>query len=273
MTQAIIDSHAHVFAKHLPLAQERRYAPGYDATLEQYLQLLDQHAVKYGVLIQPSFLGTDNRYLLEALRQSAGRCVGVAVVDPNCTLQELRALRDQHIKGIRLNLFGAASVDLHQAHWQRLFKNIKTLDMHVELHAALPMLEQYIAPILSHDVALVIDHFGRPVIDASLDVEPFAYLFSLANNDRVFIKASAIYRILKQPQAEQLNQLLSLFISTFSSEKMMWASDWPHTQHESVHTFSDSLSWALQHVQRPQDRHHILYQTAATLYNIKGDNI
>ncbi|AFK61602.1 amidohydrolase 2 [Advenella kashmirensis WT001] len=53
----------------------------------------------------------------------------------------------------------------------------------------------------------------------------------------------------------------------------MWGSDWPHTQHESEHRFSDSLNWALQHIQRPQDRQNILYRTAAAFYNIKGDDI
>ncbi|RZT99309.1 putative TIM-barrel fold metal-dependent hydrolase [Advenella incenata] len=272
MPQAVIDSHAHVFSRDLPLAPGRRYAPNYDATLEQYLALLDQHQVAYGVLVQPSFLGTDNSYMLEALHKSAGRCVGVAVVDPACHLEELVALRAQRVKGIRLNLFGAGTVDLHQAHWQQLFAHIKALDMHVELHAPSSMLERYIAPIMANDVALVVDHFGRPAMDQPFQIDPLAYLLSLADNDRIFIKVSAIYRIFRQPQADSLNRLLSLFIRTFSSEKLMWGSDWPHTQHETEHRFSDSLNWALQHIQQPRDRQNILYRTAAAFYNIKGDD-
>jgi len=33
-----IDSHAHVFSRELNLAAARRYTPGYDATLAQYLK-------------------------------------------------------------------------------------------------------------------------------------------------------------------------------------------------------------------------------------------
>ena len=36
-----IDSHAHVFAHGLPLAAARRHAPDYEATLAEYLALLD----------------------------------------------------------------------------------------------------------------------------------------------------------------------------------------------------------------------------------------
>ncbi len=273
MPQAVIDSHAHVFSRDLPLTPGRRYAPSYDATLDQYLALLDQHQVAYGVLVQPSFLGTDNSYMLNALHKSGGRCVGVAVVDPACHIEALAALRAQGIRGIRLNLFGADAVDLRQGHWQQLFTHINALDMHIELHAPSSMLEHYIAPILVHDVALVIDHFGRPETDLLCQTDRLAYLLSLADKDRIFIKVSAIYRIFRQPQADSLNRLLSLFIRTFSSEKLMWGSDWPHTQHESEYRFSDSLDWALQRIQRPQDRQNILYRTAAAFYNIKGDDI
>ncbi len=273
MQQTVIDSHAHVFSTDLPLAPGRRYAPGYDATLDQYLTLLDRHNVSCGVLVQPSFLGTDNSYVLEALRRSAGRCVGVAVVDPACNIEELSALQAQGIRGIRLNLIGARAVDLRQAHWQQLFAHLRALDMHVELHAPSLMLEHYIAPIIANDVVVVVDHFGRPAMDDSFDTAQLAYLLSLADNDRIFIKVSAVYRIFRQPQADSLGRLLSLFIRTFSSKKLMWGSDWPHTQHEAEYQFSDSLNWALQHIQRPQDRQNILYHTAAAFYNISGDDI
>jgi len=62
-----IDTHAHVFLKNLPLVPGHRYTITYDASLDQYLAMLDRHGMSNGVLIQPSFLGTDNRYLLSAL--------------------------------------------------------------------------------------------------------------------------------------------------------------------------------------------------------------
>src|SRR5438876_523740 len=62
-----IDSHAHVFSRGLKLAATRRYAPDYDATLAEYLNHLGAHGLSHGVLVQPSFLGTDNSYLLPAL--------------------------------------------------------------------------------------------------------------------------------------------------------------------------------------------------------------
>ena len=67
-----IDSHAHVFKRGLPLSDTRRYAPDYDATPEQYIEILDRNGVSNAVLVQPSFFGTDNSYMVEALKHLAG---------------------------------------------------------------------------------------------------------------------------------------------------------------------------------------------------------
>jgi predicted TIM-barrel fold metal-dependent hydrolase len=69
-----IDSHAHVFSRDLHLIGARRYTPEYDATLGQYLEHLQTHGLSHGVLVQPSFLGTDNSYLLAALKQRRSSC-------------------------------------------------------------------------------------------------------------------------------------------------------------------------------------------------------
>src|ERR1700752_4066277 len=77
-----IDAHAHVFVRGLPLAPTRRHAPDYDATLTAYSALLQRHAISHAVLVQPSFLGTDNSFFLDVLKRFPDRFRGVAVVDP-----------------------------------------------------------------------------------------------------------------------------------------------------------------------------------------------
>ncbi len=309
MQQAIIDSHAHVFNRNLPLASVRRYAPDYDATLTEYLEQLDHHHICHGVLVQPSFLGTNNDYMLKALQESAGRCVGVAVVSPDCSIEDLLALRESNVRGIRLNLFGTHGIDLQQAAWQQLFSRLKALDMHVELHAPMTSLASHIPPIIAHDVDLVVDHFGRPALgksagqahaaqesgvrtgavqtggmqqaalqedaqqDTLFDTDQFDFLFSLCGSDHLFIKLSAIYRLFDSVQTDNVKALLDRFLGTFSSEKLMWGSDWPHTQFESSSSFNDSLAWALQYIDQPVDRQNIFYNTAASFYKIQGDKV
>lgn len=93
-----IDAHAHVFSKDLSLASGRRYSPDYDATVQAYLANLSEHGLSHGVLVQPSFLGTDNRFLLDALAQAPDRLRGVAVVDTDISRGAL-----QHMAGWALS--------------------------------------------------------------------------------------------------------------------------------------------------------------------------
>ena len=64
-----VDSHAHVFERGFPLVSRRRHAHDYDALLDDYLALLDTRDISHGVLVQPSFLDTDNSYFVDALRR------------------------------------------------------------------------------------------------------------------------------------------------------------------------------------------------------------
>ena len=95
-----IDCHAHIFERGLGLAGNRRYAPDYDATLADYLVNLDANGCSHGVLVQPSFLGTDNSYLIAALKRHAGRLRGIAVIEPTLSAGQLEELDETGIVGI-----------------------------------------------------------------------------------------------------------------------------------------------------------------------------
>lgn len=157
-----IDTHAHVFRQGLALADTRRHTPDYDATLTQYLALLDAHGVARGVLVQPSFLGTDNSHLVAALRAAAGRLRGVAVVSPDIAAADLLALAEAGVAGIRLNLIGLPLPALDQPAWQELLAHVNTLGWHVEVHLQASRLPAIMPALLAAGCRVVIDHFGHP---------------------------------------------------------------------------------------------------------------
>ena len=106
-----VDCHAHVFKRGLPLADVRRYAPDYYATPEDYIKVLDANGVSHAVLVQPSFLGTDNHYLLDVLRRYP-RFRGIA-----------RGSADKAaVVGIRLDLSSATHPQLDIEPWPALLK-------------------------------------------------------------------------------------------------------------------------------------------------------
>src|SRR2546423_15539446 len=87
-----IDCHAHVMRRDAPLAPDRHSAPKRDCSVEEYLRVLDVHGISHGVLTAPSFYGTDNSLLLNALDRAAGRLRGTVNVAPGVDRQTLQAM-------------------------------------------------------------------------------------------------------------------------------------------------------------------------------------
>ena len=71
------DCHAHVIgpAGLYPFVDDRAYTPP-DATLQDYLHVVDTLGFQRIVLVQPSMHGTDNTVMLDALKtaRAAGHC-------------------------------------------------------------------------------------------------------------------------------------------------------------------------------------------------------
>src|SRR3981081_2714036 len=101
---AAIDTHAHAFTLDAEWARERRYTPDQAAPIADYLAQLDGAGVAQGVLVQPSFLGTDNRYLVQCLAAWPDRLRGIVVVDPSCDEATMTAMSAGHVVGLRLNV-------------------------------------------------------------------------------------------------------------------------------------------------------------------------
>ncbi len=226
-----IDAHAHVFHRGLTLADERRYAPDYDAPLDEYLAQLDCAGISHGVLVQPSFLGTDNNYLLNCISTARSRLRGVAVVDPAIGSEDLRALDRGGIVGIRLNLVGRPLPALAANHWTRLFAAIADLGWHVELQRCAADLPELATRLLESGVTVVIDHFALLDPLRGTDDPAFAAVQRLGACGRVWVKLSAPYRNGPHGHAFAL-QAYPSFRDAFGLKRLMWGSDWPHTQFE-----------------------------------------
>ena len=229
-----IDGHAHVFSRELDLTSARRYSPDYDATLAMYQHNLQGHGLSHGVLVQPSFLGTDNRYLLNALRQAPEQLRGVVVVDREISRSELDEMDRLGVVGIRLNLMGKALPDFSEPQWAVLFSHIAELDWHVELHRHVADLPGLIRALMPFGVKVVIDHFGRPDARLGLDQPGFRELIELGLGGRLWMKVSGIYR-LEGSEVQNLHfarTALPLLVQSFGQQRLVWGSDWPHTQHE-----------------------------------------
>ncbi len=262
-----IDTHAHVFARGLPMADVRRYTPAYDVTVEEYLARLDAHGMSHGVLVQPSFLGSDNGYLLQAIARAPQRLRGIAMVDADIDDAQLQALQQGGVVGVRFNLVGGAPLPDFSGAWRDTLTRIAALGWQVEIHREAADLPRVLEPLLALGLKVVVDHFGR--VDAALGVDDpgFRYLLSTGPSRQVWVKLSAQYRNGgSEGGARFAGQAWPLLRQHFGPDRLLWGSDWPHTQHESMTSYADSWRRFESLVSDEADRRCITSETAAQLF-------
>lgn len=262
-----IDSHAHVFLKSLSMAQHHRYVPDYDAPLAQYLALLDHYGMTNAVIVQPSFLGSDNSFLLSALHAQPQRLRGIVVIDPETDLHALADMKDSGCVGIRLNLIGLPDPDLTGAIWQRALLKLKDLDWLVEIQVEAARLEAILNPILRSGVRIVVDHFGRPDPGLGVNSPGFQYLLSVGKTRRVWVKLSGAYRNGPDGRGEEIAmQAMPLLREAFDLNHLVWGSDWPHTQFEKTTSYEAAYQLLLKLLPKEGDRQIILWDSSAQLF-------
>jgi len=271
-----VDTHAHVFERHLPFAEPRRYTPAYDATLDDYLAQLDAHGISHGVLVQPSFLGSDCSYMLDALAQAPERLRGIAVIEPGCSQAYLDHLHEAGVVGIRLNLIGVPDLPLEQTVWQQTLAQVAALGWQVEIHAEAYRLAATVAPLLRHRLNVVIDHFGRPDPHRDLDDASLHDLYQLADTGRVWVKLSGAYRNASpgpdaaERIAARAQALLSRLKACFGLERLMWGSDWPHTNFEACEQYGNTVDFIRQLLPDSAARHIVMQQVPARLFGFSS---
>ena len=230
----LVDCHFHLFdaGAGTPSA---RYRPAYAARIEDWQQLLAPMGDPYGVVVQTSFLGTDNSVLLEALHARSDRLRGVAVVDPSVSDEALADMHAAGVRGIRLNLFDDPDwARIGTAPWRALFARVAALGWHVELHTANgqggAMLAELDAALGDCRAPVVLDHFGRPGEDGLRD-GVFAVTAQVLARRQVWVKLSASYRL---PPGTDWRSLASAWGGTVGHDRLLLGSDWPWTNHESA---------------------------------------
>ena len=209
---------------------EARYSPEYAAQFSDWQSAARQVGVTHGVLVQTSFMGTDNGYLLKHLQQHPDTLRGVAVVAPTVSYEELVNLHSQGVRGIRLNLAGQSH---DMTTWQTatpLWDALLRLGWHVELHTDTGALPQVLAA-MPQALPVVIDHFAKPEKASVVDetVVAIRRRSTGAALPNVDIKLSAPYRL----QAEiNPKELAGLWLGELGRNALLWGSDWPCTNFE-----------------------------------------
>jgi predicted TIM-barrel fold metal-dependent hydrolase len=266
-TLTAVDTHAHIFPRGATPVAGARYVPNYDATLTELFQQFATHGISHGVLVQPSFLGTDNTVLLAALRAHPGRLRGVAVVDPGIAPAQLAELAGAGVVGLRLNLVGQPLPNFEIAPWPVLLGEVRKLGWLVEVQREARDLPHLVGPLLAAGLNVVVDHFGRP--DPKLGVEDpgFRYLLAQAPTRRLWVKLSGAYRNGPDGIGDAIADAAApLLVRAFGAERLLWGSDWPHTQFEHAEEYADARAQLDRWITDPAARRAVLQTTPTALF-------
>jgi len=222
------DAHIHAIGavERFPLAQDRSYTPAF-VPIERYVALMDELGLRRAVLVQPSIYGTDNRALLDALARHPTRFRGVAVVARDASDRELADLHAAGVRGIRANLLNRGGISLDDA--LALARRFAELGWHLQLQIDVSTFDRF-DDVASFPVDVVVDHFGYMPAGRGPDEPGFRRLLRLVESGRCWVKLSAAYRLTPwRTRGYGAVAPLARALIAANPARMLWGSDWPHT--------------------------------------------
>jgi len=271
-----IDAHVHVWTPDLekyPLAPGRKVSEMQPAsfTPEQLMAHAKPAGVSRVVLIQMSFYGFDNRYMLDTMARFPGVFSGVAVIDQQAKpVEEMRRLAKLGVRGFRLAL-GSRPADTWldsdgmQAMWKCGAEDGLAMCCLVNPDA-LPSIARMCRKF--PETPVVIDHFARVGAGGEIREADLDALCGLAKHKRTYVKVSAFYALgKKQPPYSDLGPMTKRLLEAYGPERLMWATDCPY-QVNPGHTYADSVALIRDKLAflTAEDKEWLLRKTAELVY-------
>jgi predicted TIM-barrel fold metal-dependent hydrolase len=245
-----IDAHVHVWTdntRDYPLAAGFRRDQMEPANFEPEVLLAQARpcGVRRIVLIQMSFYGFDNTYMLAMMKEHRGVFSGVAVIDDDDAakpVDEMRRLAKLGVRGFRIyprNKSSERWLDGDGMHSMWKCGGEEGLAMCCLINPdALPaidrMCERY------PDTPVVIDHFARIGVDGQIRETDLEALCRLARHKQTAVKLSAFYALgKKSPPYLDLVPMIRRLLDAYGPERLMWATDCPFQVVDQ--TYSESI--------------------------------
>ena len=273
---AYVDAHVHVWTDNV---EKYPLADGYERAEMKPLTFLPEdilaHARPCGiervVLVQMSYYGFDNSYMLEVMQTYEGVFSGIAVIDMQGERpdDEMRRLARLGVRGFRVQPRGDVDYWLDGPDYERAF------DCGADEGLAIcPLINPDALPALTRmcerfpDTPVIIDHLCRIGASSPICEQEIEALCALARYPQVMVKASAFYALgAKREPYEDLVPLIERVYRSFGADRLMWASDCPY-QVQGAYTYAASIALIEEHMNflSNADRTQILGGTAERFF-------
>jgi predicted TIM-barrel fold metal-dependent hydrolase len=247
-----IDAHVHVWTPdtdRYPLVagfKKEEMKPG-SFTPEE----LFKHCKRAGVgrinLIQMSFYGFDNSYMLDAIAKHPDVFVGTAVINP--------LGKDPAGEMAQLAKHGVRAFRIHPKLSEQPAEKWLRPEGYKKMFAAGARNNQAMACLIGPDglaeldrmctdypdAPVIIDHLARIGADGVIRAEDVDRLCALAKHKKVMVKVGAFYALGKKEQPyTDLAPMIKKVVAAYTPKRCMWESDCPF-QVQGEHTYQASI--------------------------------
>ncbi len=274
-----IDAHVHVWTPdtaHYPLAEGYKKEEMKPASFTP--EELFKHCKPAGVdrinLIQMSFYGFDNSYMLDMMKLHEGVFSGTAVIDPHAdgVERQMGDLAKKNVRAFRIHpRLSKQPPDkwLRPEGYAKMFaaaaRNNQALSCLIDSDA----LSELDRMCSAHsDTPVIIDHLCRIGVDGTIRDKDVDALCAMAKHKKIMLKVGAFYALGKKKMPyDDLAPLIKKVVKTFGPERCMWESDCPFQVQEG-HTYAASVDLVKKGLDflNADDREWLLRKTAERFF-------
>jgi len=117
------------------------------------------------------------------------------------------------------------------------------------------------------DLRILVDHCGRPAVDAGLDQPGFQALLDLGSTRRAFVKLSGHVKFSREPALhEDTRPFVMALVDAFTLDHCLWASDWPHLRAPGRIDYGVLLRQTLELFPDASHRRKLLWDNPRTIF-------
>ncbi len=225
-----VDAHCHVFgpADRFPYSPQRKYTPC-DAPKEKLFELRDFLGFDRNVIVQATCHGNDNTALVDALLAAQDRARGVASVSPDVSDEDLAAMNEAGVRGVRFNFVKRLVDATPKEVFLGIADRIAPLGWHIVVYFEAPDLEELVPFLRQLPTTIVVDHMGRPDVAKGVDHPDFQRFVGLMeNNADIWCKVTCPERLtVGGPPYDDVVPFGRMLVDRFQ-DRVLWGTDWPH---------------------------------------------
>jgi len=233
MPPGAINTHCHVNSNGMtpfPWSDDRKYDPAFAPWRK--LEELDTFLGFSGeVIVAATCHGTDNSYMLNALKRSKGRALGVAFVEKNISDQELADLDAAGVRGVRYSYVKRLTNPPPPEEMVTMANRVRGLNWHIDLYCEAADLKDLEPHIKAIPIPVVFDHMAVPVVNNGVsdpEFQRFQQLFR--DKPDCYAKLTCPERLTGSSRPEDWSRVLP-FARALAEEfpdRVITGTDWPH---------------------------------------------